>query len=132
MIFQACIVRPGEAPPHVRDLAPTVLPRTWKPITSVPIDGREGLRWRCVSAQTVIMSVEDRSPGGLWWHVSTAFPNRLPTWREVIEVKELFMGPGVVALHLIPPRSSWINHHPFCLHIWVRLDGPTCPAELYA
>jgi hypothetical protein len=67
---------------------------------------------------------------GVWWHVSVAHPRKIPPWSFVVEVKELFMGPETSAMHLVPPRSKWLNVHPKCLHLWVRLDAPTYPPSI--
>jgi len=103
----------------------------WRKLLSLELpDGSEAKRWVHRSRLTAIMSVEDRSPGGIWWHVSVAHPLGLPTWEQVVEVKEAFMGKEVKAMHLLPPRSEWMSVHPNCLHVWVRLDGETYPDEL--
>ena len=120
--------------PTVQDMAPRVLPAEWHPIASIPLGhGNLGLRWLRTKRplMTVVMSVDPYDEGGLWWHLSVAHPDRLPSWKEVVESKELFMGPEVPAMHMIPPRSKWLSVHPFALHLWHRLDGETMPRELY-
>lgn len=58
-----------------------------------------------------------------WEHVSASFPNRCPTWREMCEVKDLFWEPEEPVMQLHPPRSDWVNYHPFCLHLWAPTEG---------
>lgn len=60
-----------------------------------------------------------------WWeHVSVSCPNRTPTWEEMCYVKDAFWqeGEGVVQFH--PPKSQYVNHHPYCLHLWRNLKRP--------
>jgi hypothetical protein len=58
------------------------------------------------------------SNGGGWDHVSVSLNNRTPTWREMVHVKDLFFADEEVAMQLHPAKAEYVNHHPFCLHIW--------------
>jgi len=71
----------------------------------------------------VIAGVERRDDGRLWMHVSTSMRHRLPSWEEVVAVKEQFIGEDRHALQLLPKRSEWLNLHPYCLHLWAVLEG---------
>jgi hypothetical protein len=53
-----------------------------------------------------------------WEHVSVSLPRRCPTWEEMDFVKNLFFGEDECVIQFHPPRKDWINHHPFCLHLW--------------
>ena len=33
-------------------------------------------------------------------------------------VKDLFWGEEDAVLQLHPPKSEYVNNHPFCLHLW--------------
>lgn len=130
----SALVLPGEGLPTGLDLGPVVLPPSWRRTPAgdrdVPGAGK-AYSWRRRDGVTVLMGVEDRSPGGVWWHLSIAHPKQLPSWQTVVEAKEVFMGRETCAMHLVPPRSHWLNVHPNCLHLWVRLDADTYPRELY-
>jgi hypothetical protein len=125
------LLRPGEPIPTADSMAPMVLLPGWRKLNGpVMPDGQKAKAWQHKNKLTVIMSVEDRRPGGIWWHISIAHPLGLPSWEQLVEVKEAFMGKEVKAMHLLPPRSQWMNVHPHCMHLWVRLDGDTYPDEL--
>lgn len=80
----------------------------------------------------VILSVEDRGPDtGTWLHVSLSRASKLPSWDDVREVKDLFIGRDRCALHLVPPEKFYVNVHPHTLHLWSRLDADTVPPRLY-
>jgi len=65
---------------------------------------------------------------GKWWrHVSVAKPDRLPTYTEMVAVKEAFIGADRKALSVLPARSEHVNLHPFCLHLWWCCDGDPLP-----
>jgi hypothetical protein len=44
--------------------------------------------------------------------------NRTPTWGEMDQVVQLFWDAEDAVMQLHPPRSTWVNHHPHCLHLW--------------
>lgn len=58
------------------------------------------------------------SCGGGWDHVSVSLSNRCPTWREMCAIKDLLFKDDEVAMQLHPAKEDYVNHHPFCLHIW--------------
>lgn len=54
----------------------------------------------------------------LWEHVSISLPHRCPTWEEMCFAKSLFWDDEDCVMQLHPPRSDWVNNHPYCLHLW--------------
>jgi hypothetical protein len=69
------------------------------------------------------------SDGEGWEHVSVSLEDRCPTWDEMCQVKGMFWGDDDCVMQLHPPKSEWVNNHPFCLHLWrpVGVDIPTPP-----
>lgn len=65
-----------------------------------------------------------------WEHVSVSLPNRCPTWSEMCFVKSLFWDDEDTVMELHPPRSTWVNNHEFCLHLWrpVGVEIPLPPS----
>lgn len=53
-----------------------------------------------------------------WDHVSVSLPNRCPMWDEMCAIKELFFTDEETVIQYHPPKSAYINQHPFCLHLW--------------
>lgn len=66
--------------------------------------------------------VDREQDGRRWHHVSASRANRLPSWEDMCEVKELFVGLERKGIQIFPPRSEYCNGHPFCLHLWSCLD----------
>jgi len=58
------------------------------------------------------------SNGGGWDHVSVSLPDRCPTWDEMCVVTDLFFKDDETVMQLRPPKSCYVNNHPFCLHLW--------------
>lgn len=103
---------------------PGLLPGHWQEV-EVRLDGRayrndrQGLR--------VIWSVAREQDGRLWQHVSVSHRARLPTWDELVRVKEWLIGRDVDAYQVLPARERWVNLHPHVLHLWRCLDGDPLP-----
>ena len=53
-----------------------------------------------------------------WEHVSVSLQNRCPTWDEMAFVKRLFWGDDETVIQFHPPKSQYVNCHPFTLHLW--------------
>jgi len=70
------------------------------------------------------------SDGEGWEHVSVSFPHRCPTWEEMCEVKRIFWSDDDCVVQFHPPRSDYVNVHPYCLHLWrpTSLPMPTPPS----
>lgn len=62
------------------------------------------------------------SNGGGWEHVSVSPWNSkrkvLPTWDEMCEIKRMFFDDEETVVQFHPPRSEYVNNHPYCLHLW--------------
>jgi len=58
------------------------------------------------------------SAAGGWEHVSVSLRTRCPTWEEMCYVKGIFFGEEETVMQLHPPKSQYVNHHPYCLHLW--------------
>lgn len=65
------------------------------------------------------------SDGMGWEHVSVTVvgdhqktATRCPTWEEMCWVKTQFFDDEESVMQLHPPKSQWVNNHPYCLHLW--------------
>jgi len=72
------------------------------------------------------------SSGCGWEHVSVSRANRCPTWEEMAHIKNLFWEEEDAVMQLHPPKSKYVNTHPFCLHLWrpKEADIPLPPTIL--
>lgn len=69
--------------------------------------------------------------GGGWEHVSVSLARRCPTWEEMCMVKDIFWGEDECVVQFHPPRSEYVNRHPYCLHLWKKIgeEYETPPKE---
>lgn len=74
----------------------------------------------------VIESLETHN-GERWLHVSASHTLTIPTWEEMREVKETFIGKDREAYMVMPPEERYINDNPTVLHLWCCVDGPVLP-----
>lgn len=103
---------------------PRVLPAGWR----LAQTGLDGASWENPSTmQVVFVSVDREHDGRVWLHVSTSFAHRLPTYAELVWVKETWIGREVTALQVFAPRSKHVNIHPYALHLWHCADGDVTP-----
>src|SRR5262245_27994585 len=59
-----------------------------------------------------------------WEHVSVspAKNDRTPTWEEMAFIKGLFWGEEETVIQYHPPKSQYVNNHPFVLHLWKPIE----------
>jgi hypothetical protein len=62
--------------------------------------------------------------GGGWEHVSVSVNNRCPNWPEMCWIKDLFWDEEETVIQFHPPKSEYVNYHPFTLHLWRRRTNP--------
>lgn len=53
-----------------------------------------------------------------WEHVSVSTIKRCPNWNEMCMVKDLFWDDNECVIQFHPPKSEYVNNHPYCLHLW--------------
>ncbi len=56
--------------------------------------------------------------GDGWEHVSVSHIDKTPSWATMCQVKAWFWGPEEEVFQFHPPESTYVNFHPFCLHLW--------------
>ncbi len=103
---------------------PVILPPSWE-AESIASDG--GRYVSEVLSLCAIVSCQFERDGRPWIHLSVSHRVRVPSWREMREVKELFLG-NREAYSILPPRERYVNIHPNVLHLFALLDGaPVLP-----
>lgn len=102
-----------------------VLPPTWR---NVPSPHPETQRaYRKDLAQLFVIVGEECHSGEWWIHLSISGLLRLPTWGEINEAKNLFIGRDAKAIQIFPPDREKINIHLYCLHLWSNLESEILP-----
>lgn len=103
-------------------LAPMPPPATWE--RCLPNVG--GYVYLRRDNMKLIFRVEQQSDGD-WIHVSFSRRERIPSWQDVRHVKDHFIGRSRKAVIVLPPEDEYVNDHPYCLHLWSRVDGDPLP-----
>jgi hypothetical protein len=92
----------------------------WNGYFLVPLDGElwkvlisDGLGWRHLS-------------------VSNAQKKVIPSWQTMCRLRDLFFDTSSWVVQYHPPRETYVNDHPFTLHLWEPLEEtlPTPPVIL--
>ena len=65
--------------------------------------------------------VSDAPP---WEHVSVSLRHRIPTWDEMCFVKSVFWDDEEAVVQFHPPKSQYVNYHPYTLHLWKNTFVP--------
>jgi len=92
-----------------------VLPPKWKEIRSA-FPGQ--VTYMRKSGLAVIITASEKLDGRMWKHVSMSRQRSVPDYRDMCEVKEIFIGRDKKAIQVFPPESEHVNIHPNCLHLW--------------
>lgn len=71
----------------------------------------------------VIASVDPHPEYGPLLHVSLSFPNRLPTWEDIKQVRAAFYSPNIDCMMVLPRAEHYVNLHSFVFHIWQCPQG---------
>lgn len=50
------------------------------------------------------------------WHISISCRDRNPTWEEQKKARYEFVPDEVYMVQILPPKSEYVNRHPFCFH----------------
>lgn len=106
---------------------PKNLPQNWRTIRLSEIEQQPYGVYRSRNGLAVIISCCRYEDNKNWIHLSISRKDKLPSWSEFVQVKEIFLGKESTAIQVIPPRSQWVNDHPFCLHLWQCLDETSIP-----
>ena len=66
------------------------------------------------------------SDGIGWQHVSVSFVknSKAPSWELMCRIKDLFWEDEDVVIQIHPAKSTYVNNHPGCLHLWRSLEAP--------
>jgi len=111
---------------RITRLIAAAMPGQAMKLASSPEDGRNGafyLDGPCGKKLLCIASDgEEWEAAGLkgipWEHVSVSTSSRPPNWEEMVFVKDLFWDAEDCVVQFHPPRSDYVNCHPYVLHLW--------------
>lgn len=98
-------------------------PPGWRRVVTT----NDGAQWRLPGGRIVIASVSVDGEDRKWLHLSQSHKSRLPSWPELVEMRDAIAGEDAEAYQVIPPKERYVNIHSRVLHLWIPLDGPVLP-----
>ena len=78
----------------------------------------DGAMYRRQDGLLAIASVGQEQDQQFWMHISVSRKSRLPSWEDLAAVKHIFIGDNRSAYQVLPKRTSHVNLHPYCLHLF--------------
>ena len=75
----------------------------------------------------IIASVQTEQDNKQWVHVSFSRQKKLPSYKDLILVKNTFIGKNKKAIQIFPEEDKHVNIMPYCLHLWHCLDEDPLP-----
>ena len=111
-------------------MLPRVLPPNWRKRLAKHFDGVYDS-----PSLTVIFSAGIEEDGKRWAHVSVSrADNTVPSWLDLVEVRDVFLGREQFAVQVLPPRAEHYDARTGkdVLHLWAPLDGAPLPNFLRA
>ncbi len=100
------------------------LPRHWRKMGTF---GPDGYAYTKLLVSLHVIETRANCEGKEWLHVSVSYPDKLPTYDDLCEVKKTFIGDERTALQIFPPKVKHVNIHNYCLHLFCCLDGDVTP-----
>jgi len=92
------------------------------------LEGEDGSQWiHALKRLIVIVSASVEGDCKRWLHVSLSRATSIPSWEDVREVKDAFIGTDRKAIQVLPRASEYVNINPYVLHLWHCVDGDGLP-----
>jgi len=71
------------------------------------------------------------SDGEGWEHVSISMEKRIPRWKEMAYIKNIFWDKEDCVIQYHPPEKDYVNTHDHCLHMWRKIGEEFPRPPLY-
>jgi hypothetical protein len=111
-------------PQYIPDeVFPRVLPWGWRKLDFT----EDACAWRHADGLCVIGTVSIELDGHVWAHLSASRSTRLPSWTDMVTIKEIFLSPEQKAINVIPARKEYVNINPNVHHLFACLTGDVLP-----
>jgi len=69
---------------------------------------------RCAGKKLFVLA----SDGGGWEHVSVSTKHKIPTWKQMCHIRNIFWDKEATVFQFHPPQSQYVNCCKTCLHLW--------------
>ena len=113
---------PWTSHPNAIELHRTFGSRAYKVVVSTGVGFKKEAR-----DLIVFCGLSIKSDNKLWYHVSVSTKNRIPTYKELALIKDIFIGEENTAIQVFSASKNHVNDHPNCLHLWRCLEEDVLP-----
>lgn len=107
-----------DSKPHIPARAALAMPRHWHKIPDPT--GFCAAFQNTLSGLRATVTLDTMEDGATYTHVSCSYPHKLPSWDDLKQVKDAFIGPHREAIQVLPKDEDYVNVHPYCLHLWAE------------
>jgi len=112
---------------ETKEILPRVLPSGWRYHPDA-----DDMLYHDKRGILVILNVMQYPDCKPWIHLSLSRRDKkIPTWEDLREVKDLFIGRQRKAIFVLPPEDQYVNLHPGVLHLYCCLGKDPIPDFRY-
>ena len=103
-----------------------VVPSEWETPSGwrVVAKAEDGVFWRVPGGLHAMVSTAVEDDGRLWIHMSMSHKSRMPTWPELVKMRDALVGTDVECYQVLPPADRYVNLNPHVLHLWACAQSP--------
>lgn len=87
----------------------------------------DGFCYKTKNGMIVIQSAEREADGQYWIHTSFSRASRMPEYKDMQMIKNVFIGDQHQAIMILPEKTKHVNIHPFCLHFFTPVNKSPLP-----
>ena len=101
-----------------------IIPNGWSKTTAPFPNQKAFIRF---TGLLVLVSEEKQQDNCLWRHVSLSYKNKMPAYKDIKMVKDIFIGDDLKAIQVFPKKKEHVNFFENCLHLWCNLEKDYLP-----
>ena len=75
----------------------------------------------------IIAAIHKELDNNFWVHISLSRKNKIPSYKDLILVKNTFIGKDKKAIQVFPKEEEHVNFMENCLHLWHCVDNDPLP-----
>jgi len=112
----------------VYDHLPNEIPMSWFVIGKLQGQNiADGVAFKIKGGWAAMVTGATEEDGCRWIHISLSHAHRIPTWPELVNIRDTVLGSDALCVQVLAPDSEHVNLHRHCLHLWHCLDRRVVP-----
>lgn len=112
----------------LRTFIPAIIPAGWRLEVSFTPTQMRAAKGGLIGAPPILIAIAgiEVHDGHDWVHLSVSRPGSEPTWKDLVDARDIFLGPETQAFQALPPRSEYYEGPPglpvVVHHVWAFAD----------